>query len=80
MDPWYFMDISIEDNADDLGLEEFGSSYPNGNWNIVSDEYKIIYNNKKYTRVDYDNDTKTIRFYADTWCPISEFTLQLKLE
>jgi hypothetical protein len=80
MNPWYFMNISIEDNADGLGLEKFGSSYPNGNWSLVSDEGMIIYNNKKYTRVDYDNKTKTIRFYADTWCPIAEITLHLKLE
>ena len=73
------MDISIEDNADDLGLEEFGNSYPNGNWSIVSDEYKIIYNNKKYTRVDYDNDTKAIRFYDGGDLDIV-VTLQLKLE
>ena len=73
MDPWYFMNISIEDNA-------VGSSYPNGNWSLVSEEGMIIYNNRKYTRVDYDNKTKAIRFYADTWCPIAEITLHLKLE
>jgi|TARA_R110002096_G_scaffold15752_1_gene54312 hypothetical protein len=62
MDPWYFMDISIEENDDGLGLEEFGTSYPDGSWNIVSDEYKIIYNNKEYTRIEYDNGTKIITF------------------
>tara|TARA_R110002074_G_scaffold7723_2_gene32606 strand:- start:855 stop:1097 length:243 start_codon:yes stop_codon:yes gene_type:complete len=65
MDPWYFMDISIEENDDGLGLEEFATSYPDGSWIIVSDEYKIIYNNKEYTRVEYDNGTKIITLNRD---------------
>jgi hypothetical protein len=63
MDPTYFLDISLEDNEDDLDINEFTDYSPGGDWIIQCDDYNIIYDNNKYDLVRYNNNTKIITFY-----------------
>jgi hypothetical protein len=65
MDPWYFLDISLEDNEDDLDINEFADYSPGGDWIIQCDDYKIIYENNIYDVVKYNNTTKQITFWRD---------------
>jgi len=74
MDPYYFMDIEIEENEEDLELHEFTNYGPDGCWNICCEDYKIIYDNNSYTEITFDNSSKLISFYED-----DKLLLQYKL-
>ena len=65
MDPWYFLDISLEVNEENLHISEFGDYSWGGDWIIKCDDYKIIYENNKYDVVEYNNTTKQITFWKD---------------
>lgn len=78
MDPWYFLDLSLEPNEDDLDINEFTEYSPGGDWIIQCDDYKIIYDNNKYDLVQYNNNTKIITFYNSETSPGEEL-LKLKV-
>ena len=54
MDPFYFLDISVDD-ADDVTM------YPDGSWELTS----VTFNSKKYKSVKFDNNKKIFYFYED---------------
>ena len=58
MDPWYFLDIKFVDDPCD-----FVSEYPNGNWVV---ECPLIFNNKKYTKIVFDNENKKLSCFIDS--------------
>ena len=63
MDPYYFMEnLKIDNNDIDIHLHEMCDSGPFGDWVIYHDGVHIIYENKKYSKITYDNDTKKINF------------------
>ena len=65
MDPWYFLDISLEENDENIYIDEYGDHDWGGDWIIRADKYKIIYENNKYDVVKYNNTTKQITFWRD---------------
>tara|TARA_B100001142_G_scaffold268737_1_gene274024 strand:- start:119 stop:490 length:372 start_codon:yes stop_codon:yes gene_type:complete len=65
MDPWYFLNISLEENNEDIYIHECTDYSWGGDWIIQSDKYKIIYENNKYDVVKYNNTTKQITFWKD---------------
>ena len=64
MDPYYFMkNLKINNNNKDVELHDICNCYPFGSWDIISEDgVHIIYENKKYSKITYDNDTKKINF------------------
>lgn len=74
MDPWYFLNISIEDNDENIYIDDYADYSWGGDWIIKSDKYKIIYENNKYDVVKYDNTTKQITFWKN-----DEALLNLKI-
>tara|TARA_R110000803_G_scaffold133433_1_gene200602 strand:+ start:1524 stop:1730 length:207 start_codon:yes stop_codon:yes gene_type:complete len=54
MDPFYFLDISVDDE-DDVTV------YPDGSWELTT----VTFNSKKYKRAKFDNNNKTFYFYED---------------
>ena len=76
MDPWYFLDIYLEDNNESLSLNEFTDCSPGGDWIIQCEDYKIIYDNNKYDLVVFNNKTMEIRFYNEN---IELLRLQLSI-
>ena len=66
MDPYYFLDIELEENEDDIGIHEYCDISPDGNWIINPDnDYKILYKDKEYTCIIYNNEHKIISFYEN---------------
>ena len=61
MDPYYFLD-TLESTYEDVDLSELCACSPNGDWEIISDDDTIIYKNKSYESVNYDNNEKKIYF------------------
>ena len=61
MDPYYFLD-TLESTYEDVDLSEFCECSPNGDWEIISDDNTILYKNKSYESVNYDNNEKKIYF------------------
>tara|TARA_B100001142_G_C14329053_1_gene653380 strand:- start:1865 stop:2101 length:237 start_codon:yes stop_codon:yes gene_type:complete len=61
MDPYYFLD-TLESSDEDVDLSEFCECYPNGDWELSSEDDTIIYKNKSYQSVNYDNTQKKIYF------------------
>ena len=43
MDPWYFLDISLEENDENIYIDEYGDHDWGGDWIIRADKYKIIF-------------------------------------
>ena len=66
MDPFYFMDLDIElKNGEDAeGPWEYCDCSPGGDWIIRCDDGYVIYKNKKYKKICYDNKCKIITFTA----------------
>ena len=71
MDSYYFLDLEIkyiteeaEENSYDLS--EYAEMYPDGNWEVGSDDIKIIYDDEEYDLITYDNKTKIIKFITNT--------------
>ena len=62
---YYFIDIQLEENEEDLELQEFTDYGLDGSWIIHCDDYKIIHDNKDYNKVMYDNTTKLISFFEN---------------
>ena len=61
MDPYYFLD-TLESTYEDVDLSEFCECSPNGDWEIIGDDDTILYKNKSYESVNYDNNEKKIYF------------------
>ena len=61
MDPYYFLD-TLESTYEDVDLSEFCECSPNGDWEIIGDDDTILYKNKSYESVNYDNNKKKIYF------------------
>lgn len=61
MDPYYFLD-TLESTYEDVDLSEFCECSPNGDWEIIGDDDTILYKNKSYESVNYDNNQKKIYF------------------
>ena len=66
MDPWYFLDLetTVKDDEDDiLELMEIASLYPDGSWDLKTDDYEgvITFKGKEYTVIEYDNTSKKIK-------------------
>jgi len=65
MDPWYFLDLetNVKDGDETLELMDIASVYPNGSWDLNTEEYDgvIIYNGKEYTSIEYDNTNKKLK-------------------
>jgi len=36
------------------------SVYPNGNWSVCLDENEIVYQDKEYMKLEFDNETKIL--------------------
>ena len=62
MDPWYFLDISLQ-NEDELDLHEYSEHSYDGSWIIESKENKLVYDNNVYDIIQYNNETKLISFW-----------------
>ena len=67
MDPYYFLNFSIETvsgkEIDYSEISEYLSVFPNGDWEIGFQEDKqIIYKNEKYKFVRFDNENLIISF------------------
>ena len=54
MDPFYFLDISVDD-AEDVTI------YPDGSWELTN----VTFNSKEYKSVKFDNNKKKFYFYKD---------------
>ena len=78
MDPFYFLDIELEETKDNYDLSEYTSYIPDGSWFIYPEGYKIIYKTKEYTAVGFDNNTKFISFYDDNEKIILKYKLVLQ--
>ena len=61
MDPYYFLD-TLESTYENVDLSEFCECSPNGDWEIIGDDDTILYKNKSYESVNYDNNEKKIYF------------------
>jgi hypothetical protein len=70
MDPWAFMnyDLDFEYTDDCHAPSEVSEMYPGGQWFISyvgCENCYIIFNNKKYKTVEYNNETKQLRFATE---------------
>ncbi len=69
MDPWYYLDLetTVKDDEDDIiELMEIASLYPDGSWDLKTDDYEgaITFKGKEYTVIEYDNTSKKITCYG----------------
>ena len=58
MEPYYFMDIELEENQDSIQLHDLLTCYPNGDWSLSSDKYNVIYEKQKYKNIFFNNKSK----------------------
>lgn len=70
MDPWAFMggDLDFEYTSDDYAPNEVSVAYPDGQWFISyvgCEDCYIVFNNKKYKTVEYNNEAKQLRFTTE---------------
>lgn len=77
MDPFYFLDLSISDNDENLQLHDIYECDPNGSWTVGQDDQSlIIYKNNNYNYINYDNNTKQFKLIRDNKV-IDTLTLQI---
>lgn len=64
MDPYYFFDnIKISQNNDDLELHDICDCSPDGSWSLGQEGSPLImYNNNKYNFINFNNESKEIYF------------------
>jgi hypothetical protein len=64
MDPYYFFDnIKISDNNDNLELHDICDYTIDGSWSLGQEDIPlIIYENKKYNFINFNNESKEIYF------------------
>jgi len=76
MDPCYFINnINIKDNEnDDISLHEILDIGFDGSWFLGDGQTTIIYDNKEYDTIEYNNLNKIISFYNS-----NELQLELKI-
>ena len=65
MDPWYFLDLGITN--DNIELNDLSSIFPDGSWSLDISEYeeKIIFKDKEYNIIQFDNNTKILKCYGN---------------
>jgi hypothetical protein len=61
MDPFYFLDISIVDNEEEIELQDIYDMSPDGSWTLGQGDPLLIYNNEKYNFIEFDNETKILK-------------------
>ena len=77
MDPFYFLDLSISDNDDNLQLHDIYECDFDGSWTLGQDDQSlIIYKNNNYNYINYDNNTKQFKLIRDNKV-IETLTLQI---
>jgi hypothetical protein len=60
MDPFYFLELDYKLNDTHTEMLEYLSVYPNGNWSVCLDENEIVYQDKEYMKLEFDNETKIL--------------------
>ena len=60
MDPFYFLELDYKLNDTHTEMLESLSVYPNGNWSVCLDENEIVYQDKEYMKLEFDNETKIL--------------------
>jgi len=63
MDPFYFLELDYKFNDTHSEMLECCEFYPSGNWSIHLDENEIIYQEKEYNKLEFDNETKILSCY-----------------
>jgi len=63
MDPFYFIDdLSIVENEEGLELQDIYDMSPDGSWRLGQEEPLLLYEDKLYQFIDFDNETKILQF------------------
>ena len=64
MDPYYFFDdIKIANNDDDLELHDIYDCTPNGSWSLGQEGSPLImFDNNEYNFIHFNNESKDIHF------------------
>jgi hypothetical protein len=62
MDPFYFLDLSIVENEEDLELQDIYDMSPDGSWRLGQEEPLLLYEDELYQFIDFDNETKILKF------------------
>ena len=65
MDPFYFLDLSISENKEELELQDIYDMYPDGSWSLGQGEPLLIYNDELYNFIHFDNETKVLKFVKE---------------
>ena len=60
MDPFYFLELDYKLNDTHTEMLESLSFYPDGNWSVCLDENEIVYQDKEYMKLEFDNETKIL--------------------
>ena len=62
MDPFYFLDFDYKHHDTHEFVNESTVCFPNGNWLIQLESDEIIFQGKEYAGVEFDNESKIIKF------------------
>ena len=69
MDPYYFLDLEQGDyfdkDGDDGNMPDYCDVYPCGGWILSPENFFIIYNDKNYKEIIFDNNTKIMTFTSE---------------
>lgn len=69
MDPYYFLDLEQGDYIDEDGikwdLHDYCDVSPCGAWILSPENFFIIYNDKNYKEIIFDNNTKIMTFTSE---------------
>ena len=72
MDPWYFLDLEsniINENDEEIELNDISVIYPDGSWILEIEDNHIGYikfKDFRYSKIEYNNDTKIINCYYNS--------------
>jgi hypothetical protein len=69
MDPYYFLDLEqgdyFDENDDKWDIHDYCDVSPCGGWILSPVNFLIIYNDKNYKEIIFDNNTKIITFTSE---------------
>ena len=69
MDPYYFLDLKqgeyFDKNGEKWDINDYCDIYPCGGWVISPENFFIIYNDKNYKEIIFDNNTKIMTFTSE---------------